>query len=70
MRYNKADINDCLLKAKQRSIRLGKAQFVFSTRLGFLISDKKPDFGLQHYIVTPDGEINFIEYNITNKKEK
>ena len=69
MKYNKADINDCLFKAKQRSIRLDKDQFVFSTGLGFLISDRKPDFGLQHYILTPDGKINFIEYNITDKKE-
>jgi len=64
MRYNKADINDCLFKAKQRSIRSDKNQFVFSTGLGFLISDRKPDFGLQHYIITPNGDIKFIEADI------
>ena len=68
MKYNKSDINDCLLKARQRSIGLDKNQFVFSTGLGFLISDRKPDFELQHYIITPNGDIKFIESSILKKE--
>ena len=61
MKYNRADINDTLRKAKAVSLKIHKPQYVYATACGYLIDNNPPAFAQAHYLV--DG--TYIEHRPT-----
>ena len=63
VRYNPGSIDDTIAAA--RRLKSESDLYVFPTGRGLAIERKKPPFGLQYYVVHPDGSVEFVPSTVS-----
>ena len=66
VRYNRGSIDDTIAAA--RRLKSESDLYVFPTGVGLTIERKKPPFGLQYYVVHPDGSVEFVPSTVSGAR--